>query len=72
MDDILIIASGRKMAEEFKEAMDKTHEYLKDMDATISASKSHNFASTEATRKWMKAHVWKHLRKTIAVTTLGT
>ena len=31
VDDILIIATGTRMAQQFKDAMDKTHEYLIDM-----------------------------------------
>ena len=59
VDDILVIAEGKDMALKFKKAMDATHQYLKDMGGTIAPNKSHNSASTNAMKKWLKNHVWE-------------
>ena len=67
VDDILIIANGGKMADDFKKAMDKTHEYLKDMGAAIAPGKSLLFGSNAKIRRALKKHIWKGVGVAIKV-----
>ena len=52
-DDILLYAKGPNMLQDFSSALTRTHTYLQDLGATISMSKSYNFASTLPARTWL-------------------
>ena len=58
-DDILILASGRKMLHRFGAALHKTHEYLHDAGAKVAPDKSFNFASTHKATEWLRETTWK-------------
>ena len=52
-DDVLIVATGKRMVRSIAEAIDKTHAYLQSMGAKVAPDKSYNFASTQEGRKWL-------------------
>ena len=66
-DDVLIIATGRRMIGQLAEALNKTHEYLNCMGARVAPSKSYNCASTVKAADWFAKTVWVHLGTTIEV-----
>ena len=66
-DDVLIIAKGKHMERAAADALNGTHEILKDMGARVAADKSFNFATTKEAREWMENTWWDHLDDGIPV-----
>ena len=57
-DDLLIYAKGQDMLPNFSQALTRTHTYLQDLGATLSTSKSYNFATTASARDWLNDTTW--------------
>ena len=66
-DDLLIMAKGMHMIRAAADALNCTHEFLKDMGARVAADKSFNFATTKEAREWMENTWWDHLNDVIPV-----
>ena len=64
-DDVLLIAQGRHMAENFAKALDQTHEYLHCMGAKVAPNKSFNFATHRKVKAWLADRIWPALNQTI-------
>ena len=66
-DDVLVIATGRKMIRQYATALDYTHQFLQDMGSKVAPAKSYNFASTEMRRRWLEETWWKKIQSNIKV-----
>ena len=66
-DDLLLLGVGTGHLQPFVTAFSRTHEFLHDMGARISADKSFVFSNDSGIRCWLKKHWWPHLRTTIDV-----
>ena len=66
-DDVLILGTGNEMSEGFAEALDRTHEFLHDMGATVAPTKSFNFATHTKVKKWLENKTWTGIQSTIKV-----
>ena len=66
-DDLLVIAHGPAHVVKAEEAIDRTHQMLQEMGAMVSPTKSYNFSSDEAMRRWLKEHKWRMLGTKIPV-----
>ena len=66
-DDVLMVAQGRSMLKKYAKALNFTHLYLQDLGAKVAPTKSYNFSSTEAGRKWLKKTWWPYIHTNISV-----
>ena len=58
-DDVLVMATGRRMIRQYTKALNYTHQFLQDMGSKVAPGKSYNFASTNIGRRWLKETWWK-------------
>ncbi len=66
-DDVLIIAQGKGMLSKLANTLNATHVFLQDMGAKVAPTKSFNFASTSAGRKWVEETEWSAIGGAIPV-----
>ena len=53
-DDVLVLADGCEMLDQFARGLNHTHRYLQAMGAKIAPDKSYDFANDAAAVKWLK------------------
>ena len=68
-DDVLILATGRKMVFNFAAALNTTHTFLHKMGARVAPDKSHNFASHPKAKAWLQEVEWEGVGQKIDVET---
>ena len=68
-DDLQIFSSGTRRLENLAYAFDLTHKHMEDMGAMIAPTKSITAASDTTSRKWLRGHRWRRLRKKVPVLT---
>ena len=64
-DDLLVDAQGEDHEAIFKNAYDFTHEFLGDIGAKISPTKSWTFSTCRTTRAKLRIHTWQRLDNAI-------
>ena len=57
-DDLMILTSGTQHLSKMQEAINCTHQLLRDMGAVVAPKKSFIFCSNARARKWYAAHTW--------------
>jgi len=66
-DDLLLLGVGANHLQAFIHAFSRTHEYLHDIGAKISADKSFIFSNDAPIRAYLRHTVWPHLHCCIDV-----
>ena len=63
--DVILLAKGENMLNEFPKALELTHQYLHSMGAKVAPSKSLNFASSKAAKTWLADTTWIEINSKI-------